>query len=202
MRDLGVSLTEDSENCDFVAAPKILRTRKFICAMAKGPSLVSTEYVDQCLARNMLLQPEDYPLKDEEGERQYRMKLPEALKRARSNQGRLLDHQSIYVTESVRGGFDIYKAIVEANGGTCILFKGRAGLLLSADDDSHKRVDVYLISGSTASEAKLWPKFLKMANQAGRAGRIVKNDWLLDIALSQEIRWDDDYTIDQANIEQ
>ena len=202
MLDLGISLTDEVENCDFVAAPKIMRTRKFICAMAKGPFLVSTEYVDQCLARNIPLQPEDYPLEDAEGERQYGMKLPEALGRARSNQGRLLDHQSIYVTESVRGGFDIYKAIVEANGGTCTLFKGRAGLSLPADDGSHERADVYLISGSTATEAKLWPKFLNMAKQAGRAGRIVKTDWLLDIALSQEIRRDDDYTIEEADIKQ
>ena len=194
LRQLGISLTNETNDCNFVAAPKILRTKKFLCAMANGPFLINTDFVDQCLAENELLRPEDFPLEDANGEEQYDMNLPKALERARCNKGKLLNQRTVYATDGVRGGFDTYRAIVEANGGKCFLFKGRAGLTFS-DQVEICQEEIYLISGLSPSEAKLWPKFSSMAEQAGRVGRVVKTDWLLDLALSQEIHGHEKYAI-------
>ena len=196
-------MTDEYEFCKFLAAPKIMRTRKFICAMARGPTLIATDFVEQCLAKNKLLDPQDFPLADEEGEQRYRMQLPKALQRARQNQQKLLEGQLIYATENVHGGFDTYKAIVEANGGKCALYKGRAGLNLLPKDDKNSSREaefVYLLSGLTASEAKLWSRFCSMVQSAGKIARIVKTDWMVDLALSQEIRWDESYAIKKDDI--
>ena len=167
--------------------------------MAQGPVLLSIQFVEDCLKRNKLLQAEDYPLQDVDGENRYCLKLPEAIERAKANKGQLLLNQPVYVTENIFGGFDTYQSIAEANGGKCILYKGRASPIVmrvgagSDDSEEEERDYVYLVSGDTTSEVKLWPKFCQMARDAGRIPRIVKTDWMLDLALSQRLRWDNSY---------
>ena len=81
LRQLGISVTESFESCKYMAAPSILRTRKFVCAMAKGPTLLSTAYVEKCLAENKALDPADFPLLDSVGEKRYGMSLIDSVKR-------------------------------------------------------------------------------------------------------------------------
>ena len=197
LRKLGIVLKDGYADCDLVAAPKIMRTRKFICAMANGSILISTDFVEQCLIQNKLLDPEDYPLKDPDGEERFNMTLSEALARAKENNGQLLEGQVIYATENVHGGFDTYKAIVEANGGSCILFKGRAGLKVPKLKETNSQPDqqfIYLISAPEGSDLKLWPKFQEIADEAQRVARIVKTEWMLDLALSQQLHWNLGYS--------
>jgi hypothetical protein len=204
LHQLGINLTDDHVNCSYLAAPKILRTKKFICAMAQGPVLLSTEFVEKCLEENRVVDMENYTLKDNEGEKRYHMSLPKALKKAKANKGNLLKGQSIYVADGVHGGYDTYQAVIEANGGKSILYKGRKSLAVSSrpedegpdDDDEY----IYLVSGTTAPQSKLWPKFRSMAESVGKLPRIVKTDWLLDLALSQEIRWEERYELSEDNM--
>ena len=181
-----------------------MRTKKFVCAMAQGPTLLNIDFIEQCLAQKKLLDPENFPLEDDEGELRYRMKLPQAVQRAKSNNGSLLRGQTIYITEEVHGGFDTYRAIVEVNGGKCQLFKGRMSINASGDDkrdaDSCDARRIYLVSGTSASEAKMWPKFCSIAQQYGKVPSIVKTDWILDLALSQELRYDREYSLSEENI--
>ena len=175
--------------------------------MAQGPTPLSIQFVEDCLEKNVLLPTDDYPLQDIEGEKHYRFKLPEAIKRAKINKGRLLKNQAVYVTDNIYGGFDTYKSITEANGGKCILYKARSGTILtrahaSGELDEERPKYVYLISGSTLSEAKLWPKFREMAQDACWTPRIVRTDWMLDLALSQQIRWDHAYEMTNDDIKE
>ena len=50
---------------------------------------------------------------------------------------------------------------------------------------------VYLVSGSSDSEQKLWKTFTDMAAKQDLEARIVKADWLLHAAMSQQITWND-----------
>lgn len=171
--------------------------------MAGGPTLLSINFVEQCLAQRKLLDPNDFPLRDDEGELRYRMKLPQAIQRARTNSGDLLRGRTIYVTEDVHGGFDTYRAIVEVNGGECRLFRGRTNINILGDDKRDEdsiEGRIYLVSGTSASEGKLWPKFRSMVEQCGKEPRIVKTDWILDLALSQELRYDSQYSLTEENI--
>ena len=175
--------------------------------MACAPIVVSTDFVEACIEENQLVHVEDYLLKDAEGENRYSLQLREVLQRAKQNEGSLLRHHTILVTENVHGGFDTFKSIIEANGGKCLLYKGRAGSLPTPRAGDEEESDmgaepesVYLISGATSQEVKLWPKFRQMGEDAGLKPRIVRTDWLLDLALSQQIKWDDMYKMTDDDI--
>lgn len=185
-----------------MAAPHIVRTQKFICALARAPVILSTSFVDQCLAKNELQPPENFILKDPESEKRLGFTLDEALGRAKANRQRLLEEYTVYCTEGLHGGFETYKSIIEANGGQCMLYRARAGLVAPSricgqggKDDPEDSQIVYLISGTTHDETRLWPKFRQMVQSSDLTPRIVKADWMLDIALSQRIQWNDSYEL-------
>ncbi|KAL8997525.1 MAG: hypothetical protein Q9169_003220 [Polycauliona sp. 2 TL-2023] len=167
--------------------------------------VISTEFVDDCLAKDEWRDPEDYILNDSAGEERMGFKLSEAVSRAKDQPGQLLRGTSIYCTETVKGGFDVYKAIIEANGGKCLLYKGRAGSNTVSrgggedEDDDAMDTDepeyLYLISGHTPVEKALWPKFRQLVQGTGKLPRIVVTDWLLNSALRQQLHWDDVYEL-------
>ena len=167
--------------------------------------VLSTDFLDKCLEQRKLVRPEDYLLKDPEGEKRHSLRLKDVSKRAKANKGRLLRGQTVYCTEHVYGGFDTYKSIIQANGGRGMLYRARAGSLTSAkagyvdnpngEEEPEEPENVYLISGGKPEEQKLWPKFSQMAEAIGKVPRIVRTDWMLDLALSQEIRWDESYEV-------
>jgi len=197
LRNLGIMLTEDWSFCTHVAAAKILRTKKFVCAISKGPVVISIKFLEDCREQKELLDPDDYLLKDGEREKQFSLDLVESLERAKINNGKLLEGQSVYVTENVQGGYDTYDAIVRSNGGTPYLFKGRPGAMggkKRSDDEENVTEDiVYLVSSSTPADVRLGVKFRQMAQTAGKVPRVVKPDWCLDACISQQIKWKDDY---------
>ena len=206
---MGILCVADFASCTHLASPRLLRTVKFICALAHAPVVLSTKFVDDCLSENKLLDPDDYLLEDTEGEAKMDFKLSDALARAQKNKGKLLRGYSIYCTELVHGGFDTYKSIVETNGGTCLLYRARAGtgstLRASLDEDSEASESsqpqyVYLVSGKTPEEGRLWPKFRQMVEGMGKTPVVAANDWILNLALSQEMRWRSDYALTDKDI--
>jgi len=50
---------------------------------------------------------------------------------------------------------------------------------------------VYLVSGTSEPEQKLWKSFAELAAKQDLEARIVKSDWLLHAAMSQQITWKD-----------
>lgn len=234
----------------------MIRTQKFIVALAYSPVVVTTDYVESCVREGELLNPEDYLLRDKTTEQRLGINLQESLARAKVNRRQLLKGATIYCTQSVHGGVETYKAIVEANGGVCLPFKPRQGSILSKEDarngkkgddndeaggyhaegqenggegnedndaegskvtrngketgkrqgrasnrgdepegEMEEEEEVYLISGDAPDEKKVWPKFRQMVIQAGYTPRIVKTEWLLDVAMAQERRWRADYEL-------
>ncbi|KAL8839483.1 MAG: hypothetical protein Q9170_001706 [Blastenia crenularia] len=210
LRDMGVLVTQDPTHCTHLAAPSILRTKKFVCALAHAPIVISSDYVVDCLAKDKRLEPEDYLLNDPAGEQRLGFVLSEATSRAKNQRGRLLRGMRIYCTEPVKGGFDTYKAIIEANGGTCLLYKARASSAAAlrtagADEDSDGTTQdeldyMYLISGLSPAEIALWPKFRSMVHDAGKHPRIVETDWLLNSALRQELHWNEGFELTKERV--
>ncbi|KAL8781883.1 MAG: hypothetical protein Q9194_000076 [Teloschistes cf. exilis] len=199
LRDMGVLVTQDPAHCTHLAAPALLRTKKFVLALAGGPMVLSTEFVDDCLAKNQLLQAEDYLLNDPAGEQKQGFKLSDAISRAKDHRGQLFKDLSIYCTENVKGGFDTYKAIVEANGGMCTMYNARTKIAptkVAADPDS---IDpdmtdyVYLLSDSSSAETQLWPRFRESVRKCGSVPRISQTDFCLLTALRQELHWNESY---------
>lgn len=206
---MGILVVQDVASCTHLASPRILRTQKFICALAHAPSIISTNFVDDCLAQNTRLDPESYLLQDIEGEKRMGSKISDSLARAKSNKGQLLQGYVVYCTENIHGGFETYKSIVEVNGGKCLMYRARAGstatLRAGLDEDSDDSEAgtpgyVYLISDTTPEEAKLWPRFRQMIAGMGKNPLIVSHDWVVDIALLQKHQWRDSYALTEKDI--
>lgn len=201
LRSIGVLLTTDPKEVDILVAPKLLRTKKFICALAGAPLVVDTSFLDAALKQKKLV--EDPPmLNDHEGEVRMGFVLEDSLERAKVNDRKLFNGWSVFVTKDVKGGFETYKDIVTLNGGTALLYTGRTGINLprrkieeapgaeSQNQGGEAEYDfVYLVSGESDPEVKLWAKFRDMAHKQGLAARVVGTEWLVCNALSQQIEW-------------
>lgn len=209
LREMGILIVPDFASCTHLASPHILRTQKFICALAHAPVVLSTDFVNDCLSQNKRLEPENYLLQDTESEKRMGYKLSDSLARAKSNKGQLLRGYTIYCTENIHGGFETYKSIVEVNGGKCLMYRARAGATATLRAGLHEENDgseagtsghVYLISGTTPGEAKLWPKFRQMIEGLGKNSLVVRHDWVLDLALSQKHQWLDFYNLTDKDV--
>lgn len=209
LRQMGVRLTQDAKEVDILVAPKILRTRKFVCALASAPLVVDTTYLDYALKQKKLKESPQL-LQDHDAEKRFGFKLSEALERAKINDGKLLRGWHIFVTEQVAPGFETYKEIITLNGGSAYMYRGRTGVSVpkrrvrddpeAGEESQHQGADdeydfAYLVSGVTPAEQKLWKAFREMTKKQGLEARIVKNDWLLNAAMSQEIRWRDEFEL-------
>ncbi|KAH9809516.1 Regulator of Ty1 transposition protein [Teratosphaeria destructans] len=211
LRMLGVQLVTDPKEVDILVAPKILRTRKFVAALACAPTVVDTRYLDAALKQRKLIEPPGL-LFDRDGEERMGFKLTEALERAQVNDRKLLRDWSIFVTRDVPGGFDTYKEIITLNGGNAHLYTGRTGLVLPRrkrdDPDAGPEAQnqggdeefglVYLVSGTSEPERKLWKSFRSTVEKQHLKPRVARNDWLLNAAMSQKVGWDEKWMLDEA----
>lgn len=211
LRKLGIQLTQNVGEVDILVAPKILRTRKFVAALASAPLVVNTKYLDTALKQGKLM--ENPPvLQDRDTEERLGFRLKDAIERAKLNQHQLFHGWSIFVTKDAPGGYDTFKEIIELNGGDVYLYQGRTGLTLPKP---HKRENpdptresqpqgddggsdhVYLVSGTSEVEVKLWKAFHSLAERQGLQARIVKTDWLLNAAMSQRVVWDEKWVLNE-----
>jgi len=210
LRELGLFITDDFKKVDLVCAPQPVRTKKFIAAMACAPTLVSTSYLDYALKHNKLPPAEKHLLQAREFEKANNFRLCEALERAKQNKHRLLKDWTIFCTEKVAGGFDTYKEIIEVNGGKCSLWKGRAmtvtaskRILSTSDKEvSQNQVEdegdvLYLISDADKREFSNWTKFRELAQKHDMMPRIVKTEWLLNVAMAQYVHWDGQWELSE-----
>jgi hypothetical protein len=188
-------VTQEPSRATHLAAPKILRTHKFISAMAYAPTIITTDFITKCIEKNKLLEPEDFLLQDKANEKRFHISLAQSQKRARENRNKLFEGQTIYCVENIHGGFDTYKSIIEANGGRCNMYRGRPGTMVpsrradsevSTTDDSFQ-AEVVLISGPDKEQARVWPRFRQMAEGSRKIPRIVRTEWLIESAMAQEI---------------
>ncbi|KAL2370783.1 hypothetical protein RJ035_006544 [Blastomyces gilchristii] len=211
LRKLGIQVVQDANKCTHLAAPSVLRTHKFVNAIAYAPIILHTDFVNACLEQNQLLNPNDFLLRDPESEGKYNLSLDKARLNALENKNQLLDGRILYCVETITGGFEAFKSIVETNGGQCLLFRGRSGITLpnrrrSSDenrgnDGAPSFDEIYLISGTEKSHVRLWPKFRNMVLNAKKIPKIVQPDWLLNIAMAQEWRWNDSLELKEEDIQ-
>lgn len=161
--------------------------------MAYAPTIVSTDFIDKCLEENEFLAPEDFLLQDKANEKRFHISLAESQKRAKENHNKLFEGRTIYCVETINGGFDTYKSIIEANGGQCNMYRGRPGTMVPsrrADSETSTaeeatQAEVVLISGQ--DQERLWSKFRQMAEGSRKIPRIVRSEWLIESAMAQEI---------------
>src|SRR5438045_6111254 len=111
---MGILVSQDPYSCTHLAAPCIVRTQKFLTALASRATILSSDFIDACLKHGQIPPPEQYLLKDMENEKKFGLKLKDSVKRAKANKRRLLQDIAICCTAHIRNGQEPYKAIVEA----------------------------------------------------------------------------------------
>jgi len=188
---MGVQIVNEHQTCDYLAAPSMVRTQKFLQCLAKGPEVINSAFIDACLEKGERLDPNDYILCDKENEEKLGIKLNVAVARARANRGRLLANVPIYCTADIKNGYAAYQAIAEANGAIFKIYRARSGTTIrptTAEEDGGAPPEpVYLLTSDKPEERPLWPRFEKMAVDGHMEPRIVSPDWLLDVAIRQEL---------------
>lgn len=195
---MGIAVVPDGQTVDYLVAPQIVRTVKFLRNLSKGATVVSSGWIEDCLDSKKAVDPAQYLLQDNESEAKFELKLTDSSKRAVANKGKLLAGIPIYCTASIKNGTDSYKAIAEANGAIFMTYAARSGTTIrptKPEDDVDGPEPVYLLSTAQPAEAKLWKKFEDMAKKGNMEPRVVASDWLLDVAMRQELFWDEKYLV-------
>ncbi|CAK7265875.1 regulator of Ty1 Transposition [Sporothrix epigloea] len=197
LRSLGIQFVQDNQACDFLAAPCLVRTMKFLKTLARGPEVLNAQFITDVLEKGKLLPTEDYLLRDKDGEARFNVVLSKALARARANRGRLLWHVVVYCAADIKNGPESYREIAEANGAIFKTYRAHSGTTIrpvtTSDEDSQPAEPVYLLTSAAPAERALWPKFEQMARDGNMLPRVVAPDWLLDVAMRQEVLFDDHY---------
>lgn len=174
----------------------MVRTQKFLCALATGPVIVSSEFIDACIRDAKLPDAQSFLLRDQDNEKKFKLKLQDAVTRAKVNKRSLLRCVPVYCTAEIPNGPETYKSIVESNGGIFSIYRARGGSTIKPtkpEEDDGPPEPVYLLTGTRPEERKLWEKFSEMAKAGNMIPRIVVHEWLLDVAMSQQLRWSEKY---------
>lgn len=193
---MGIQIVHENAACDYLAAPHMVRTIKFLRALARGPEVINSSFIDACLEAGERLDVNEYKLKDKANEARFGVKLEKSIARARENKGRLLWGVPIYCTKDIKSGAESYRPIAEANGAIFKTYTGRGASTIkptNPDEDSQGQEPVYLLTSGSKAERELWTRFEKMARDGNMDPRVVSSDWLLQVAMSQELKFDKKY---------
>jgi hypothetical protein len=170
--------------------------------LAYGPDVLSTSFLDKALEGKEIPDFDDHRLVDSVNEKKMGVSIEASLARAHENKHKLLHGWQIFCTEKIPGGFETYRAIIEANGGSCIAFNRKTKMAVrkrdlnenvpaqNLDDETNT---LYLVSGGSIEESDLRTSFRRMAEKAEMEPRIVKLDWILGVAMNQKMVWKDEW---------
>ncbi|KAI1263204.1 BRCT domain-containing protein [Xylariaceae sp. FL1019] len=198
LRDMGIAVVADGQPCDYLIAPQLVRTVKFLRNLSKGAVVLSSTWIEDCLDHKEVPDPDDYILKDRDNEKRFGLKLETSIQRAQKNKGKLLWGIPIYCTSSIKNGIDSYQAIAEVNGAMFLVYGPRSGSTIKPtkpEEDEGGPEPVYLLSTNSPEEKKLWKRFEDMARKGNMEPRVVASDWLLDVVMKQEVSFDKKYLV-------
>ncbi|XP_068179300.1 mediator of DNA damage checkpoint protein 1 isoform X2 [Antennarius striatus] len=113
---LGGSMAKGVEDMNCLVTDKVRRTVKFLCAVAKGVPIVTTNWLEKSGKAGSFLSPDAFIVKDPEQERKFNFCLQESLRTASSQP--LLQGYQIHVTKSVKPEPPHMKDILTCSGAT------------------------------------------------------------------------------------
>ncbi|KAK2590963.1 regulator of Ty1 Transposition [Conoideocrella luteorostrata] len=203
LRDLGIQIVQEGQQCNYLVAPQVVRTVKFLCSLARGAVVLRSDFIETVLETGEVPDANDFILNDEGAEKRYNFKLERSMARAKANRGKLLQGVPVYCTEKIRNGPSSYRAIAEANGAIFKLYRARSGTTIkptTAEEDGFAQPEpVYLLTGNSPEEQQMWRRFREMAERGHMEPRVVAPDWLLDVAMAQQVRFNDTFLIENWN---
>ncbi|KAJ7350687.1 BRCT domain-containing protein [Mycena albidolilacea] len=170
---LGVRVTNRAAECTHLIVHHLVRTEKFLCALAGAPYIVTKEWAEDCATNGQIMPEDDYLLEDGAAEAKYDFKLVKAVKRAKTLKGKLFRDQAFYLTAHVKQ-MEILRNVILANGGQIITAQPS---LRTLQNDPHRHVI------SCEEDAAIWQP-LAVAHHP-----VYTSELVLTCALRQEIDW-------------
>ncbi|EIW75709.1 hypothetical protein CONPUDRAFT_112253 [Coniophora puteana RWD-64-598 SS2] len=115
---LGVRTTQTAAQCTHLVVKNVVRTEKFLSAMAVAPFIVTEEWAKDSAKAGTLLPEDKYSISDKTSEKKWNFKLADALERAKDGGGtRLFRGMVFYVTPKVPIDTKLLKNVVASGGG-------------------------------------------------------------------------------------
>ncbi|XP_037044897.1 uncharacterized protein LOC119080600 [Bradysia coprophila] len=130
-----------NDNYDYVIAERICCSPEFLTAVVSGRPIVSIEWIHDLSETNVWLDPLNYLLKDDNGEKEYNFDLAVTQRMARSK--RLFENYSILVTPHIDADL---RGVVLSGGGRFLQTNVTA---TSADE---------ILCVSDETDKQMWPK--------------------------------------------
>ncbi|XP_078677191.1 uncharacterized protein LOC144913918 isoform X1 [Branchiostoma floridae x Branchiostoma belcheri] len=115
VKDLGGDLVDSVTTCTHLVTDKVRRTVKFLCLLARGQLIVSTDWLDRCRDCRTFLDAAPFMIKDPATEKQYNFCLATSHEKAR--EAPMLEGYRLHVTAGVRPDPTQMKDIISCAGG-------------------------------------------------------------------------------------
>ncbi|KAM0789281.1 hypothetical protein ACM66B_000121 [Microbotryomycetes sp. NB124-2] len=148
LKSLGASWTDQPGQVTHLVVRQLSRTEKLLCCLAVAPFIVTTAWVDACIAAGRLVDEAPYLLKDEAKEKALGDTLVNILARARSR--RLFEGKTVYVTKGVEPEVSKIQKILQSGDATVITSK----ITPAAQASILRSDDVYVVS--CAGDRQQW----------------------------------------------
>ncbi|KAI0355785.1 hypothetical protein OH77DRAFT_1424737 [Trametes cingulata] len=174
---LGVKIVTKPAECTHLVVRSVVRTEKFLCAVAVAPYVLSEKWAVVSAASRRLQPEEKYMIEDPETEKKYGFNLADALKRAKKNAGKLFAGKTFYVTAKVPVDSKLLKNVVTANGGTLSTQVPTVRMLNGHEDDR------FVIS--CPADVNIWRPLAEHGHP------VYTQELILTSALRQELGLDD-----------
>ncbi|KAM4580954.1 mediator of DNA damage checkpoint protein 1 isoform 2-T6 [Odontesthes bonariensis] len=113
---LGGSMAKGVADMNCLVTDKVRRTVKFLCAVAKGIPVVTTDWLEKSGKAGSFLSPNAFVVADPEQEQKFSFRLQESLRTASTQ--RLLQGYEIHVTKSVKPEPVHMRDIISSSGAT------------------------------------------------------------------------------------
>lgn len=159
-----IFVADDNEQYDYVITDRIYRSAKFLSAVVSGKPILSIDWLHALEEKKVWLEPLNYVLKDDEGEKEYGFQLSDAIMKA--NNKRLFENYSILVTAHTAISPDLLKGNKNSNSKTRFFSSRhsihRTGVIFSGGGKFLKttlkpRRDNQVICISDEADRKTWP---------------------------------------------
>ncbi|KAF8647813.1 hypothetical protein AX16_006533 [Volvariella volvacea WC 439] len=174
---LGVKITTRAVECTHLIVPHLVRTEKFLCALAVAPYILTEKWIRDSVAAKKLQPEEKYILEDAANEVKYGFKLADALERAKQLRGTLFVKKTFYITPKVPIDLKLLKNVISSSGGQ-VSTQIPTVRMLSANRDR------YVVS--CPEDVSIW----RPIAIAGHA--IYLPEFLLTSVLRQQVDWDNE----------
>ncbi|XP_078589951.1 uncharacterized protein LOC144870080 [Branchiostoma floridae x Branchiostoma japonicum] len=148
VKDLGGDLVDSVINCTHLVTDKVRRTVKFLCLLARGQLIVSTDWLDRCRDCRTFLDAAPFMIKDPATEKQYNFCLATSHEKAR--EAPMLEGYRLHVTAGVRPDPTQMKDIISCAGGEFLKTMPKAykdGTVVVSCEADRKQCDPALKAG-------------------------------------------------------